>query len=325
MDLDIITPDSKKAGKLHLPEQFEEEVRPDIIRKAFHYYMSRVRQPYGAAPRAGKRASVRISKRRRDYRGCYGIGISRVPRKIHSRRGMRMNWTGAFAPGTVGGRRAHPPKAEKKWAHKLNTKERRKSIRSALAATLQREVVARKHRVPEQYPVILAEAFETLSRTAEVREGLLSLGLTKELERTAVRKVRAGRGKTRGRKYKRKTGPLLVVGSDCMLLKSASNLPGVDVVRVNELNMLHLAPGAEPGRLVYFTKNALEIMKDRRLFMPPGRRPIKPREEAADQVQVEKEATGKPAAEQTAKKPAVKAPEKKLAQKSKKPAKGDSQ
>ncbi len=278
-NLDIVNPDSKKAGTAAMPEQFDEEIRPDIIRRAFHYYMSISRQPYGASPEAGKRPSVRVSKRRRDYRGCYGIGISRVPRKVHSRRGRRMNWTGAFAPGTVGGRRAHPPKAEKQFAHKLNIKERRKSIRSALAATLQKGLVGRTHRVPENYPVVLAESFEALSRTTDVKEGLLKLGLSEELGRASARKVRAGKGKTRGRKYATRKGPLLVVSGDCKLLRSAGNLAGVDVVRVNELNVLHLAPGAEPGRLAYFTKPALELMKGEGLFMPPKRRTIAVRQE----------------------------------------------
>ena len=41
-----------------------------------------------------------------------------------SRSGTRLNFTGAFAPGTVGGRRAHPPKAEKNWQEKVNKKDK---------------------------------------------------------------------------------------------------------------------------------------------------------------------------------------------------------
>ena len=53
---------------------------------------------------------------------------------------------GAEAPNTVGGRRAHPPKAEKEWELKINSKERKKAFRSALAATAQESYVsARGH------------------------------------------------------------------------------------------------------------------------------------------------------------------------------------
>ena len=85
-----------------------------LIKRAVLTLQNNKRQRYGANPEAGKKVSAALSKRRRKYRGSYGHGISRVPRKILSRRGTSMNWQGAFAPGTVGGRRAHPPKAEKK-------------------------------------------------------------------------------------------------------------------------------------------------------------------------------------------------------------------
>ena len=38
-----------------------------------------------------------------------------------------MNWVGAFAPGTVGGRKAHAPNAEKIFDKKINKKENRKA------------------------------------------------------------------------------------------------------------------------------------------------------------------------------------------------------
>lgn len=59
----------------------------------------------------------------------------------------------------------------------------------------------------------------------------------------------------RGRKYKKKKGPLLVVTKP---LKSARNLPGVDVVTVNNLGPEHLAPGTHPGRFVIWTKSAVQ-------------------------------------------------------------------
>ncbi len=126
MKLNIISTSKEKKKEIDLPSQFNEEVRPDVISRAVLAIQSNKRQPYGASPEAGKRASAEISRRRHDYRGSYGHGISRVPRKILTRRGTRMYWVGAFAPGTVGGRRAHPPKVEKNYSQKINKKERRK-------------------------------------------------------------------------------------------------------------------------------------------------------------------------------------------------------
>lgn len=268
MELKILSMESKEAGKKKLPKQFEENVRHDLVKKAVEAVQSSRRQAYGAHPEAGKRASATLSRRRHDYRGAYGYGISRVPRKIMTRRGTRFNWVGAVVPGTVGGRRAHPPKAEKEWTKKINKKERRKAIRSAMAATLNVELVKGKgHKTPEEYPFIIDSKIEGVSKAKEAKKVLEALGLKNELARVSKRSIRAGRGKSRGRKYKSKTGPLFVVSSECSLVKSGSSLPGVDVVVVKKINADILAPGSMPGRLAFFTDKAIDIIEKEKLFM----------------------------------------------------------
>ncbi|MBI3052249.1 50S ribosomal protein L4 [Candidatus Woesearchaeota archaeon] len=266
MKLPIIGADNSKSGFADLPAQFSEVVDSGLIRRAVLAIQANRRQPYGASPGAGKRQSAKLSRRRRNYKGSYGMGISRVPRKTMSRRGRRFVWQGAFAPGTVGGRRAHPPKAEKVWAVKINRKENRKAIRSALAATLSRDLVtARGHMPPDTYPFVLAGQFEDISRTKDVHKALLALGFSGELERAHERSIRAGKGRMRGRKYVRKTGPLLVVSKKCSLMKSARNL-GVDIVEVSRLNAELLAPGASPGRMAVFTDGAMARIGREGLF-----------------------------------------------------------
>src|SRR3989338_1849766 len=98
MKLNILNLQKSKVGQMDLPEQFKEEYRPDLIKRAVHALQSAARQRYGADPEAGFRHSSKLTKRRRKYRGCYGFGISRVNRKILSRRGTRFNWVGAFSP-----------------------------------------------------------------------------------------------------------------------------------------------------------------------------------------------------------------------------------
>ena len=267
MKLSILEASKNKIGEITLPSQFNEDVRPDLIKRAVLALQSNNRQPYGASPTAGKRASAKLSKRRRAYRGMYGFGISRIPRKILSRRGRRMFWVGAFAPGTVGGRRAHPPKAEKELGKKINKKERKKAIRSAISATLNNDLVKdRGHIVPENYPFVLDEKIESLSKTKEVISILHSFGLEKELARIKNRNIRPGKGKARGRKYRTKKGPLIVVSKENKLEKSATNILGVDVVNVKSLNAEILAPGAVPGRLTLWTKSAIETMEKEKLF-----------------------------------------------------------
>lgn len=268
MKIPIMSIAKTEIGKHDLPVQFHEEIRPDIIKKAVEVIQACRRQPYGADPRAGQKVSAKISRRRRDYKGSYGHGISRVPRKIMSHRGTQFNWVGALAPGTVGGRRAHPPKAEKIWEIDMNKKERRKAIRSAMAATLVKELVAQRgHKVPAAYPFIVENKFEDLDKTKQVQDTLEKLGFDAELTRTKTRKIRAGKGKLRGRKYKTKKGPLLVVSKKCRLLQTARNIPGIEVVEVNSLNAELLAPGCEMGRLTIFSQAAIERLEKEKLFM----------------------------------------------------------
>ncbi|MBI5393071.1 50S ribosomal protein L4 [Candidatus Woesearchaeota archaeon] len=258
----------KQLGLVELPKQFSEEIRFDLVQRAIMSLWNNKRQPYGSYVDAGDRHSVKISKQRHDFKGCYGFGISRVPRKILSRNGIRFNWVAAQAPGTVGGRRAHPPKATKNWEEKLNKKERRKAIRSAMAAVMQKELVAgRGHHIPTAYPFIIETPFESLSKTKEVVAVLHKLGFEEELSRTEQRSVRAGKGKRRGRKYKTKKGILLVVSGDCKLQQSAKNIPGVDVVAVNTINAELLAPGFMMGRITLFTQAAIERVQKEQLFM----------------------------------------------------------
>ncbi|MBT4935764.1 50S ribosomal protein L4 [Candidatus Woesearchaeota archaeon] len=268
MKLHIINLENVQSGDKELPLQCREAYRPNIIKRAVHALQSSARQAYGAHPEAGKRHSSNISKRRRKYRGCYGFGISRVDRKILSRRGTRFYWVGATSPQTRGGRRSHPPKASKQFDQKINKKENRKAICSALTATLNRTMVLeRGHSVPETYPFIITSDFENLTKTKEVKTVLQTLGFKDELKRSLLKKVRAGLGTMRGRRYQRKKGILLVVSDTCSLQKSASNLAGIDIVPVSSLNAEVLAPGAMPGRVTLMTEKAVDVLTEKKLFM----------------------------------------------------------
>ncbi len=264
----ILDLEHKEEGQIKLPEQFEENIRTDLIKRAVLAIRSHKRQNYGASPKAGKRSSARISKRRHDYRGCYGHGISRTPRKIMSRRGMRMNWQGAFAPGTVGGRQAHPPKAEKIWWQKINKKEKKIAIRSAISATINKDLITKRgHHPPDDYPFIVNSSIENIDKTKNVKNVLIKLGLKEELKRCEDKKIKPGKGKHRTGKYRKKKGPLIVVSKECSLIKSANNLPGVDVCEVKKINAELLAPGTVPGRLTLWSKGAVDLLEKERLFL----------------------------------------------------------
>jgi large subunit ribosomal protein L4e len=268
MKLPVLSITGEKGKELELPEQFDEVVREDLIHRAVLAMQRNNAQAYGASFKAGNKYSSYTSKRRRAYRGTYGFGISRTPRKILTRRGRRMYWVGATAPNTVGGRRAHPPKPEKVLSRSINTKERRKALRSAIAATVDRGLVlARGHKAPQKYPFIVKDELCKLEKTKELVDKLEKLGFSEELLRTQERKVRPGKGKLRGRRYKSKKAMLFIVKEKCGLQLAANNLLGVDIATVDKLNIELLAPGAAPGRLTIWTEGAVEELEKRRLYL----------------------------------------------------------
>lgn len=238
----------KPIGKTTIPSIFETPLRPDVIKRVVLALQSSRLQPQGRDPMAGKKTSA-------ESRGT-GLGISRVPRVKGG--GGRA----AFAPSTVGGRQPHPPRSEKKIVKRVPKKEARLALLSAIAATASKETVASRGHAIEgipQLPLIVAGSIEELTKTKEVEEVLAHLGLLSDIYRVkASRKIRAGKGKLRGRKMKQAVGPLIVVAKNKGILDAASNLSGVDVATVNDLNAEILAPGTHPGRLTLWSNGAIE-------------------------------------------------------------------
>jgi len=268
LEVNVYNLDGKVIRKIELPSQFDEELREDLIKKAVKAIQRARIQPYGTKIKAGRTSSAKFRGIRRGYGHSYNWSLARLPRLML--RGGRRIGRVVNVPQAVGGPRAHPPKVEKIWKIKINKKERRKAIRSALSATALRElVIKRGHKVPKNLtlPIVVIKDFENLSKTSEVRKVLLSLGLNEELERATKKKIRAGKGKMRGRKYKKPKSVLIVVSDPKVpIIKAARNLPGVDVVSVDMLNAELLAPGSHPGRLTIFTEPAIRRLEKEKLF-----------------------------------------------------------
>lgn len=269
MKVNIYNLNGEVVGEVELPPQFKERVREDIIRRAVLCLQRARVQPYGAKIKAGRSSSAKFRGIRRGYGHSYNWSLARLPRLML--RGGRRVGRVVNVPQAVKGPRAHPPKVEKVWKIKINKKERRLAIRSALSATALRElVIKRGHKVPEEItlPIVVVKDFENLKKTSQVREFLLKLNLREELERASKKKIRSGKGKMRGRRYK-KPKSLLIVVSDpkAPVVKAARNLPGIDVVSFNLLNAEFLAPGTHPGRLTIFTEEALKKLEESKLFL----------------------------------------------------------
>ncbi|MDR3282755.1 MAG: 50S ribosomal protein L4 [Candidatus Methanoplasma sp.] len=235
------------SGTVDVPEAFSTQYRPDIIKKAVHAAAANGRQPYGSAPRAGMRHSVSTWGK--------GRGVSRVQRFKDGKRATQ-------SPNNVTGRRAHPPKVEKIWDQKVNKKELGIARRSALAATACAECVRKRgHQFDDSvsFPIVVEDDFQNIGRTADINAIFDAIGIGYDVERAKEgRKIRAGRGKMRNRKYRTPVSVLIVVSDrDAPVFKSAANLPGVEVETVNTLNTGLLAPGGDAGRLAVYTKSAI--------------------------------------------------------------------
>ncbi|MFH1364573.1 MAG: 50S ribosomal protein L4 [Candidatus Aenigmatarchaeota archaeon] len=257
MKVPVYSTKGEKTGEMNLAKAFSQPVRKDLIKKAVLYEQSLTRQAYGADPLAGKRTSAHYHGRRGIRHSMMNREMARMKR-IHGQ--GHLNFTARFVPQAVKGRKAHPPKAEKIWEKKMNKKEFLKALLSAVSATGKKEMVEeRGHKITgvKHVPMVIDDNFQELKKAKEVREALHAIGFDKDLERAESKKVRAGRGTMRGRKYTRKKGPLIVVGEDKGIEKAGRNLAGVDIVTVKNLSLELLAPGTHPGRLCLWTKSAM--------------------------------------------------------------------
>ncbi len=264
MKVDVFDLSGKSIEEIDLPKVFSEPIREDLILRAVLSSQSKRRQPYGTDILAGSRTAAhyhggrpgRTSSKRHSM---MGREMARLPR-LHGNTAPGLSYRPRFVPQVRKGREAHPPKVEKIWAQRINDKERRKAIKSAIAATSIRDfVLKRGHDIEnvKSLPIIVEDKIEGMKKTKDVVEILKKLGLKKELERIGEKKIRAGKGKTRSRKYKTKTGPLFVIREDRGIGKAVSNLVGTNVCRVENLSAEYLAPGAQAGRLTIFTKSSI--------------------------------------------------------------------
>ncbi len=259
----IYTIEGKKGKEITLPSFFSTKVREDLIQKIVE--SKKIKQPYAPSPLAGNQysASGKLKHHRKVWKSQYGRGMSRVPRKQMTRRGSQFHWVGATVPNTRGGRRAHPPKILSMLGlARLNKKESKLGLMSSLSATANEKYVLKKYaslegKKIENLPIILETKFVEL----KLKEFLNSLSkiLGKDLYEIALpeKTQRAGRGKMRGRKYKKNRGFLLVLGKD-----EKFKTKRFETQNVQKLGVKDLAEGGV-GRLVIYTEKAIKDLEEK--------------------------------------------------------------
>lgn len=253
VSVSLYSQEGSSTGKIELPKIFTEEVREDLIRRAVLSEESEKLQPKGVFPRAGLQTTARYVGRKEAYHSLKNRGGAKLPRELYPKgRIGRVR----VVPWAVKGRRAHPPKVEKVLVERINKREKKKALISAIAATANKEIVGKKHILPKSdIPIILDDSCSSLSKTKDVLKLFEKLELTKDIERAATKRKR-----NNGRKggVKSPKSILLISDKDSKLLKAARNLPGVTVATLDSLKVSDIAPGGVPGRLTVWTKSAVE-------------------------------------------------------------------
>lgn len=154
-----------------------------------------------------------------------------------------------------------PTKTFRRFHRKINVNQRRYAVCSALAATaVPALVMARGHKVDEvpEVPLVLANVGD-VQKTRVAYEILSRFGASADVDKAKdSKKIRAGKGKMRNRRYTMRRGPLVVFDDNSSVQKAFRNLPGVELCHVDRLNLLQLAPGGHMGRFCVWTQGAFD-------------------------------------------------------------------
>merc|ERR1711970_288490 len=242
------------AGQVNTPAVFKAPIRHDIVNFVHTNLRKNARQATGVKKIAGEQTSAE----------SWGTGraVARIPRVRGG--GTHRSGQAAFGNMCRGGRMFAPLKTWRRWHKKCNINQRRFAMTSAIAATgVPALVMAKGHmidNVPE-IPLVVSNNVESYDKTKQAVAMLKAVGAWDDVKRVyATRRMRAGRGKMRGRKHVQKLGPCIVYKNDNGIVKSFRNIPGVNLVPVETLNILRLAPGGHVGRFLIFTQDAAEAL-----------------------------------------------------------------
>merc|ERR1711939_1196881 len=254
----ILGADGASSGEtLPLPAVFKSPIRPDIVQTVHTGMAKNKRQPYAVSEKAGHQTSAE----------SWGTGraVARIPRV--SGGGTHRAGQAAFGNMCRSGRMFAPTKVWRKWHVKLSLGQKRFATASAIAASASAPLLlARGHRisnVPEVPFVVSSSAFK-LAKTSGAVKLLGEIGAGPDIAKVKKsRKMRAGKGKMRGRRFRQRRGPLIVYNPETDGKETAlafRNIPGVEVCSVFALNLLQLAPGGHLGRFIIWTSSAFEAL-----------------------------------------------------------------
>jgi len=156
-----------------------------------------------------------------------------------------------------------PTKVYRRWHRKVSVAQKRYAIVSAIAATgVPALVMAKGHRIDgiPEVPLVVTDKIQSFTKTKEamifLRRDVKAWTDVEQVYKS--KRLRAGKGKMRNRRRIQKRGPLIIYDSDQGLTRAFRNIPGVDTIDVQKLNLLKLAPGGHVGRFCIWTESAFK-------------------------------------------------------------------
>jgi len=243
-------------SKVLLPSVFKAPIRPDIVSYVHDQIRKNARQPYAVSQKAGMQTSAE----------SWGTGraVARIPRVRGG--GTHRSGQGAFGNMCRGGRMFAPTVTWRRWHRKVNIKQRRYAIVSAIAASgIPSLVLAKGHKIEgaPEFPLVLSDKIEELKKTKEAVRLLKKTNVWSDIERVyASKRIRAGKGKLRNRRRVMKRGPLIIYNKDNGITRAFRNIPGVTLLNVESLNLLKIAPGGHLGRFCIWTESAFKRLDE---------------------------------------------------------------
>ncbi|XP_063979146.1 large ribosomal subunit protein uL4 [Diachasmimorpha longicaudata] len=241
------TPDT-----VSLPSVFKAPIRPDVVNFVHQQVSKNSRQAYCVSKEAGHQTSAE----------SWGTGraVARIPRVRGG--GTHRSGQGAFGNMCRGGRMFAPTKPYRRWHRRVNVNQKRYAIVSAIAASGVPALVQSKgHMIQDvpEFPLVVSDTIQEYKKTKQAVVFLRRIKAWNDIQKVyKSQRFRAGKGKMRNRRRIQRRGPLIVYGADKGIRKAFRNIPGVDLMNINKMNLLKLAPGGHVGRFVIWTKSAFE-------------------------------------------------------------------
>ncbi|XP_056630518.1 60S ribosomal protein L4 [Diorhabda carinulata] len=241
-----------KGTNIALPAVFKAPIRPDVVNFVHQQVSMNHRQPYSVSDKAGHQTSAE----------SWGTGraVARIPRVRGG--GTHRSGQGAFGNMCRGGRMFAPTKPWRRWYRKVNINQRRYALASAVAASGVPALVMSKGHVIDQIPelpLVVSDKVQEMTKTKQAVQFLRRIRAWSDIQKVyKSQRFRAGKGKMRNRRRIQRKGPLVVYYKDQGLRRAFRNIPGIDLISVQKLNLLKLAPGGHVGRFVIWTESAFQ-------------------------------------------------------------------